>query len=321
MSQSPARVVVVDDHPAVLEGAIAILSPAFDVVGRAATGLAAIHRVRDLDPDVVVMDVEMPGLNGFEAWRHIHASGSNARAVFFSSFAGEDYVLASLALGASAFVNKARMRSDLVDAVGHALAGRTCIPQCGVLPRWRPRADRAHDLLFYSSDTSLAESVTSFFDAALEAGDALVAVVTEPHRQIIEGQFRARGLDVRDLEASGRYTPFDASAAIDALLVNGLPDRDRFYSLFAPALERALTASTGPTPHVTVLGEGVSILAARGQIGAMMQLEALADEFAASRPISILCGYSTAFLAEDQPDLMTGICRSHSAVVPAEILI
>ena len=321
MTRSPARVVVVDDHPAVLETATTILSRAFDVVGSAATGAAAIRRVRDLDPDVIVMDIEMPGLNGFEAWRHIHASGSMARAVFFSSFAGEDYVLASLGLGASAFVNKARMKSDLVDAVDHALAGRTCIPQCGVLPRWRPRPDRAHDVHFYTSDASLAESVMSYFDAALEAGDALVAVVSEPHRQMIDGQFRARGVNVRDLEASGRYTPFDASAAIDALMVDGLADRDRFYSLFDPALARALAASTGATPHVTLFGEGVSLLAARGQIRALKQLEDIADEFAASRPISILCGYSTALLAHDQPDLMTGICHRHAAVVPAEISI
>jgi CheY-like chemotaxis protein len=309
------RVVVVDDHPAVLEASANMLNQKFTVVGTATTGAAAVRCVADLNPDVVVMDVAMPELNGFQAWSQIRLNGSKARVVFLSNFAGEDFVLAALRDGASAFVDKSRMQRDLIAAVGHALSGRSWTPHCGVLPRWRPRTGRAHDVQFYRSDAFLVHAVASFFESALDEGDAVVSIASEPHRRALETEFSARGFDVRELETSARYSPLDSAAALDAVLVNGGPNRDRFYSLLDPIVERARAAST--IAHVTVFGEVAPILCAAGRVEEMTELEAIADEFVASRGISLLCAYSTEYLHDDETGLMNRICDRHAAIVPA----
>ena len=150
--------------------------------------------------------------------------------MFLSSYAGEEYVLAGVSQGASAFVTKSRMERDLLTAVDHAQAGRTFIPCAGALPRWRPRSGRRHDLQLYDTDAFLVDAVMTFFDNALQAGDSIVALATEPHRHAFDMELRARGFDVDALIASGRYSAADAATALEAILVDGMPDRDLFMT-------------------------------------------------------------------------------------------
>ena len=312
------RVVVVDDHPRVLEVAGAILRRKYDVVGTATTGRGAVDSSLRLDPDVIVLDIAMPGLDGFQAAAQIRKAGSNARIVFLSNYAGEEYVLASVSQGASAFVAKSRMELDLLAAVDHARAGRTFIPHAGVLPRWRPRSGRPHDLQLYATDAFLVDAVMTFFDNALEAGDSIIAVATEPHRHAFETQFRARGLDVDELIASGRYFTADAATALEAVLLDGMPDRDLFITLLDAMMEHAFPAATGSPPRVTMFGEIAPILCASGKFDAMLRLEQFADEAAASRPLSILCGYPTECLSDNASDLMASVCGTHATIVPSD---
>ncbi len=312
------RVVVVDHHPRVLEAARTILGREYDVVGSATTGRGAVDLSLRLDPDVIVLDIAMPGLDGFQTAAQIRKAGSNARIVFLSNYAGEDYVLASVSQGASAFVAKSRLELDLLTAVDHARAGRTFIPHAGVLPRWRSRSGRQHDLQLYATDAFLVDAVMTFFDNALEAGDSIIAVATEPHRLAFETQFRARGLDVDGLVASGRYFAADAPTALEAVLLDGMPNRDLFMTLLDLMMERTLPAATSSPPHVTMFGEIAPILCASGRFDAMLRLEQFADEAAASRPLSILCGYSTGCLGDNASDLMASVCGTHAAIVPSD---
>jgi DNA-binding NarL/FixJ family response regulator len=137
---------VADDHPLVLDVIGSILRPAFDVVAAVNDGAAAIDATLRLDPDVVVLDVEMPKLDGFRTAARLRAAGSAARIVFLSNHAGDDFVLAGMSRGAAAFVAKARMDRDLNAAVGHALAGRAFVPSAAVLRRWDRPAGCRHDL-------------------------------------------------------------------------------------------------------------------------------------------------------------------------------
>jgi CheY-like chemotaxis protein len=314
-----ARVVVVDDHPDVLEAAAAILRRKYDVVGTATTGSGAVELSLRLDPDVIVLDIAMPGLDGFQAAAQIRKAGSNARIVFLSSYAGEEYVLASISQGASAFVAKPRMERDLLAAVDHAQAGRTFIPSAGALPRWRPRSSRRHDLQLYATDAFLVDAVVTFFENALEAGDSIVAVASEPHRHAFDQELRARGLDVDALIVAGRYSAGDAATGLEAILVDGMPDRDKFMASLDPILERGLAAARSSPPHVTMFGEIAPILCANGQFDAMLRLEQLADEAAATRPISILCGYPSECLHDHGTELMAHVCAKHAVIVSSDL--
>jgi DNA-binding NarL/FixJ family response regulator len=113
-----ARVVVADDQPLLRAGLGGIISTAPDLslVGEAATGREAVEQVRQLRPDVVLMDIRMPDLNGIEATEMITAS-SQARVLMLTTFDLDEYVYAALRAGASGFLLKDTSPSDLLAAV------------------------------------------------------------------------------------------------------------------------------------------------------------------------------------------------------------
>jgi DNA-binding NarL/FixJ family response regulator len=312
------RVVLADDHPEMRDAVRSTLTRAFDVVMAAADGASAIDAALRLRPDAVVLDVEMPGLDGFQTATRLRASGSEARIVFLSNHIGDDFVLAGVSRGALAFVAKPSMDRDLVPAVGHALAGRAFVPSAAVLPRWRRPDGRRHDLQIYGTDAFLANAVMAFFDSALDAGHSIIAIASEPHRQALEAQFAARRVDVAALIRAGRYTVGDAASALEAVLLNGTPDEALFAAALDPMVERGLAAATGAVPHVTMFGEIAPILCANGDFEAMIRLEQVAHDYAVSRPLSILCGYSTECVGGETSDLRTSICAEHATIVAAD---
>ena len=309
------RVVVADDHADVLDRVSELLAESHDVVASVRDGEAAIEAALRLDPDVVVLDVSMPGLDGFEAAARIKASGSQARIVFLSNHADEHFELSAVSRGASAFVAKVRMTLDLQTAVAHALNGRALVSSPAVLPCWRRPPGRRHDLLVYGTDTFLVDAVIAFFERALEVGDSIVSIASASHLQALHARWTLRGLDPVTLIASGRYSVLDSSTALAAACRAGWPDAARWTAALDPIIDGALAASTGSPRHVSLFGEVAPILCARGDYDAMARLERIADEYAASRSISILCAYPTPVAGIDARGAMAEICREHAAVI------
>jgi DNA-binding NarL/FixJ family response regulator len=122
---TPLRVVVVDDQPLVRAGLAALLSleDGIDVVGEAADGLAALDVCAAQRPDVVLMDVRMPVLDGIEATRRLAASGSSARVLVLTTFDLDEHVYDALRAGAAGFLLKDADREELVRAVRVVAAG------------------------------------------------------------------------------------------------------------------------------------------------------------------------------------------------------
>jgi DNA-binding NarL/FixJ family response regulator len=117
------RILLADDHPGVLEHASRILASDYEVVGTVADGRSAVDAAFRLQPDLVVLDIMMPELDGFHAARELRRRGSTAKVVFLTIQQGEEYVNAAMESGGVAYVLKSKMYSDLIQAIGQALAG------------------------------------------------------------------------------------------------------------------------------------------------------------------------------------------------------
>jgi DNA-binding NarL/FixJ family response regulator len=128
----PIRVLLCDDQALVRSGFRMILDarPDLEVVGEAEHGLQAVEQTRSLEPDVVLMDVRMPNLDGIGATQEIVSSGSRARVLILTTFDPDEYVYEAIRAGASGFLLKDVEPEELVDAIrvvaaGNALLGAT----------------------------------------------------------------------------------------------------------------------------------------------------------------------------------------------------
>ena len=121
------RVLLADDHEAILARVRSILCEDFEVVSTVGNGRDAVTEVRRLDPDVLVMDISMPVLDGLQAVSQLRRNRCRTKVVFLTVHEDQDYVDAALAAGASGYVTKSHITSDLVPAIREALNGRTYV--------------------------------------------------------------------------------------------------------------------------------------------------------------------------------------------------
>jgi DNA-binding NarL/FixJ family response regulator len=119
------RVLVADDDDLVRAGLLEVLSndPTIEIVGQAATGREAVERARRLAPDVVLMDVRMPDLDGITATRELTRAASRARVLILTTFEQDDYVFGALRAGASGFLLKRARPEELIAGVHTIAAG------------------------------------------------------------------------------------------------------------------------------------------------------------------------------------------------------
>ena len=120
-------VVVADDHRRMLDAVSNLLADDFRLVAAVTDGRQAVDAVSRLDPDVAVLDITMPELDGFHAAEELRRRGSQAKVIFLTVNDDEDYVAAALESGGVAYVLKSRMYSDLMRAISAALAGEIFI--------------------------------------------------------------------------------------------------------------------------------------------------------------------------------------------------
>ena len=126
----PTRVVLVDDHVMVREGMRALLErEGFAVVGEASNGMQAVQLAKELRPEVVILDVRMPILNGLDAGRTIHETLPTAKLILLTMHTDEQYVLEGLRSGIRGFVLKTQAAVDLVRAIRDVQAGAVYLGQ------------------------------------------------------------------------------------------------------------------------------------------------------------------------------------------------
>jgi len=129
------RVVLADDHHAVLTEVRQELGEEFEVVAAVGDGGQAVEAVRRLDPDVLILDISMPVLNGLQVASRLKADNCRTKIVFLTIHEDPDFFKAALVTGAAGYVTKSRL-CDLVPAIREALLGRTFVSQS--VKDWMP---------------------------------------------------------------------------------------------------------------------------------------------------------------------------------------
>jgi DNA-binding NarL/FixJ family response regulator len=124
-STIPIRILVADDHPIVRDGLVAVLStqPDFEVVGEAADGRQVVEQALAFQPDVILLDLEMPEADGVQALEQLRKLGQSVRAVVFTAFDTDERILSALRAGAKGYLLKGAPREELFNAVRVVHAG------------------------------------------------------------------------------------------------------------------------------------------------------------------------------------------------------
>jgi DNA-binding NarL/FixJ family response regulator len=124
---SKIRVVLADDHQQMIATVRQTLGEQFEVVGAVENGKQAVDAVLTLDPDALVIDISMPVLNGLQAAKQLQTANSRAKIIFLTIYESRDFLDAAFSAGASGYVNKGRLSTDLLPAIHEVILGRIFI--------------------------------------------------------------------------------------------------------------------------------------------------------------------------------------------------
>lgn len=124
------RIALVDDHPAVLDQTVNLLSDDFDIVLALDDGRDLLELCRDLELDAIVLDITLPGLSGIQLAARLKQMNSHAKIVFLTVHADPDYAREAFEVGAMAYVVKPRLASDLIPALMAVLVGKPFVSPC-----------------------------------------------------------------------------------------------------------------------------------------------------------------------------------------------
>jgi DNA-binding NarL/FixJ family response regulator len=145
---SKPSILIADDHPILAEGLRSLLEPEFEVVGVVADGRELVAAGKKHRPDVIVADVTMPSLNGIEAVKQLRDAGVDSKVVFLTMHHDVSYARRAMEVGATGFVLKHSLASELVTAIREALRGKTYVtPMIAgeLLQSYREGALEPHD--------------------------------------------------------------------------------------------------------------------------------------------------------------------------------
>jgi DNA-binding NarL/FixJ family response regulator len=120
---SPIRLLLVDDNLAVLEALAELLQPAYIVAGTASDGSSVLERATILQPDLIILDISLGDITGFEVAKRLKNAGIPAKLIFLTVHENVDFVRAAFDLGAYGYVFKSRISPDLIEAIDTATAG------------------------------------------------------------------------------------------------------------------------------------------------------------------------------------------------------
>ena len=315
------RILIADDYEGWRRQARLLLQarPEWQVIAEASDGSEAVHEAEELKPDLILLDIGLPKLNGIEAARRIRQLSPSPQIVFLSQNNDRDIVRAALSTGALGYVHKTDAQSELLPAVDAVLRGKQFVSSSlkgyEFTDTSGEKAPHHHEVLFYSDDTILLHRLTRFIATALKAGNAAIVLATESHRESLLQRLKAEGVDTDGALQQGTYISLDAADALSTIMVNDMPDPVRFLGGIGGSVEAAANAAKSERPQVVVFGEAVALLQAEGKADAAIRFEQLGNDLAKTHEVDILCAYPLSnFHGGEDMHIFQSICAEHSAV-------
>jgi DNA-binding NarL/FixJ family response regulator len=306
------RVLLADDHLAFLEAVSHLLEPACDVVALASDGRQALDMARDLRPEVVVLDVSMPELNGFQTLEHLRRDLPDTRVIFCTLHSVDEMVAAALNAGAHGYVLKSRVQEDLISAIEHALADRLFVPSLASL---ETVALNRHTLVLHDDDDRFLEEVCQLVGSTLRSGNPVVVVACEATRVGIARVLRARHIDLPLLADRGLYVEQDSTVVLSHVVRDGRPDRERLVEMIHDFDRLRLSAANGLRSRLTIVADATVALWRGGEFEVALALERIWDELTHALPFSTVCVIPTDCFARSEAGLhFPALCEAHSAV-------
>ena len=292
------------------------------IVFEAADGLQAVNKAAELQPDLILLDIGLPTLNGIDAARRIRDLAPNAKILFLSENNSPDIVEAALNTGARGYVIKSDAGRELFPAIQAVVGGEQFVSArfagqnfSGPSSSEQTGKRRIHEVQFYRHDEAFLDSFTRFISGALDAGSAVIVVATESHRRSLHNRLQTLGLNMDVVIEKGIYIPLEVHELLSKIMVNGLPDPGRFWKATSSLIEAATEAAGGKHPGVAACGECAPLLWIEGKAEAAVRLEALWDDAAKRFGLSILCGYPLkSFRNREDRAVLSRICAIHSTV-------
>jgi DNA-binding NarL/FixJ family response regulator len=290
--------------------------PQWQIIADVSDGSEAVQNAANLKPDLIVLDIGLPTLNGIEAARQIRQFSPNSRIVFLSQNNDLDIVRTALSTGALGYVHKTDAQSDLLPAIEAVLQGRQFVSRS--IKGYKPahvlatKAPHRHEVLFYPDDAVFLDNCTRFIVAALAAGDVAAVVATESHRRSLFQRLKAESLP--EIQHR-RYISLDVGKTLSTFMVNDMPDSERFFEVVGGLVSGAAKAGKGEHPRVAMWGECGPWLWAEGKADAAIRLEQLLNQLATIYEFDLLCAYElNSFHGEQDQHVFQSICAEHSAV-------
>jgi DNA-binding NarL/FixJ family response regulator len=332
LAETSFRALVVDDHESWRGFASKVLQrvPELQVVGEASDGLQAIRLAQQLQPDLIVLDIGLPHLNGIEVARRICFLSPKSKVVFMSGNLSREIAIEALRIGGCGYVVKRAAAREFLPAVEAALQGKRFI-SAGVdgfdLPDSSNYVESVtslsaqnlqhHEVAFYFDDQQFVAGVTRFLGTALRGGNPAIVVASQSHHNQLLPALQAYGLHLGVVIEQGRYVPVDVVDALSNFMVNDMPNPGRFVSTFGDLIRQA-SESVERGRRVAIFGEGVQILWEQGKRAAAIQIEKLCNQIGEEYNVDILCGYScyNGEGAVHSDVILQQICAEHSAVYP-----
>jgi CheY-like chemotaxis protein len=293
-----ARTVLLCDDQSELRDAIILLLgnfPRFRVVGQATDGVSCLRRIADSRPDIVIMDVSLPG-GGVDLVRSARAGHPDMHIVMFSGHDEASMQADMLAAGADCYVIKTGRLKPLIEAMDSPSAvGREPVvrdvPAIGRRPspagegRGVATGRHGHEVFCYRDDAELVPHLTATATAALADDGRLVVIATGEHRAALRAALPA---DIVDrTTAEGRFVDLDADQALAGFMRRGLPDP----MLFDRTVGATLRAQASAPGALQAWGEMVSLLWEQGNLVGTLRLEQLWTEFQRRVAFDLVCSY------------------------------
>ncbi len=307
------RILIAEDHTETRERIANLLASAFDIVAVVSDGQRAVDATVSLQPAVVVLDISMPVLGGFAAAARIRTLTWAPAIVFLTAHDDPALAQAALSLGASAFVLKRKMMTELIPAIHRALnvsPRRVTEMSAGPGSIHGPAVSRDHGVFFYDETPLLSTTVARFIAEGLAAEQAALVVATPAHNAAIMEQLTALAMDPETRIAQGHLVVFDAATLLSRLLIDDMPSARLLNEEVAPVVERV---TGGHRRVVRAYGEMVDLLWSSNRESAAIAMEAEWNRLAAPRPFPLLCSYSRASV--DHAEGYRTICDQHTHVV------